>query len=117
VHVSFARNQHLAGFKMTVVGSGMQSGALETGTEHQKQHKSINTTQFKISNKNETQMRTGFLHPRQLCLQLAAGTLPRGRTRQRHAERCVGNWNRKWFANVKRKKKMCNTKISNTFQT
>jgi hypothetical protein len=45
-------------------------------------------------------MRTSPLHPRQLCLQAAARTLPYDRVGQRDAERCLGNYNRKSEENV-----------------
>jgi hypothetical protein len=51
IHVSFGRNQQPAGFNMTINGSEMQSGALETRTENQKpdsktQHNTKSVTIF-----------------------------------------------------------------------
>jgi hypothetical protein len=50
IHVSFACNQQLESCRVTVIGSAMQSGALVTRTENQKQT-SKTQLQHKISNK------------------------------------------------------------------
>jgi hypothetical protein len=47
--------------------------------------------EHKISSKFKVYVRTWSLHPRQLWLQSAAGTLPCNHDRQRDAERCVGH--------------------------
>ncbi len=58
-------------------------------------------------------MRTRPLNPRQLCLQLAARTLPGDHARQRHAERSIVHWNRKLEAKSKKK---IQHKISSKFK-
>jgi hypothetical protein len=50
IHVSIACNQQLASCPATIHGSPMQSNALATGTENQKQ-RSITQLQYIISNK------------------------------------------------------------------
>jgi hypothetical protein len=60
-------------------------------------------------------MRTCSLHSRQLCLQSEARKLPGDHYRQRDAERCIGNWNRKLEAkktkyNTKSGKSVANSK-------
>ena len=99
IHVSFRWNQQLANCRLTIQGSVIQSGALETRTENKKKI-SKNKTQQKFSNKFSSWMRTRSSHSRQLPLKSAAGKLPCDHVRQRNAERCFGNYNRKQYENV-----------------
>ena len=89
IHVSFRWNQQLASCRVTIKGSVMQSGALDTRTENKKKI-STSKTQQKFRNKFSTWMRTRLSHSRQLRLKSAAGKLPCDQCRQRDAERCVG---------------------------
>ena len=90
IHVSFRWNQQLASCRVTMIGSVMQSGALDTRTENQMKI-SENKTQQKFSNKFWTWMRTCLSHSRQLPLKSAAVKLPCDHSWQRDAERCVGH--------------------------
>ena len=59
-------------------------------------------------------MRTRLSHSRQLPLKSAAGKLPCDHSRQRHAERCIANWNKKSDENIeKQNTKKIQQQISN----